>query len=87
MAKIRVSRQAQNERVNWRLNSNPLYLERFSYWVERYTQRPPAKTMANKNMVLVLRMMMWRNSADDWARLHATELFLRKRTQTTNTKG
>jgi hypothetical protein len=43
--------------------------------------------MANKNMVLALRMMMWRNSADDWARLHATELFLRKRTQTTNTKG
>lgn len=77
-APIKITTQAKREVEAHRLNDNPDYLVRLNDYIIAYRERPP-HGVPDRNMVRALRMMTWRNSADDWARLHACEAFLKLR--------
>lgn len=49
-------------------------LGRASRRTERYGRSRPSDS--EKNMVKALRMMPWKNTPEDWARLHVTEYLL-----------
>lgn len=71
-----LSKKAMQEIKDWGLDSNVEYCESLIKYMDAYEMRPPAKTVPTKNMLKALRMLVWSNTPDDWARLHATEAFL-----------
>lgn len=81
MNTFKVSARAKKEIAEWRLDTDPLYVQRVNYYIYHYEQRPPARGRNMTNMLAALRMLKWRNTPDDWARLHVTEVYLRKLTQ------
>lgn len=77
---ISLSKKAEEEVKKYNLANNKAYLSRLDVYVDAYSKRKPSGTAA-KNMLRALRMLTWQNTPDDWARLHATEYFMRKRTE------
>lgn len=75
----KLSTKAQQEILDWGLDSNADYCDALIRYMDKYDDRPPAKTTSTKNMMRALRMLKWRNTPDDWARLHATEAYLARR--------
>ena len=76
---IKLSTKAQEEVRTYNLQNNQEYIERLKMYSAHYSKRKPSGT-ANTNMLRALRMSPYRNTPDDWARLHAAEYFMRKRT-------
>ena len=75
----KLSKKAIEEIKDWGLDQNPVYADCLDAYMTRMEVRPPSNTTATKNMLKALRMMKWMNTPDDWARLHATEAYLKKR--------
>ena len=77
---VKLSAKAQEEVKKYNLQNNQEYIKRLEMYADSYSKRKPTGTAA-KNMLRALRMMTYKNTPDDWARLHATEYFMRKRTE------
>lgn len=75
----KLSNKAIQEIREFGLDRDPNYAAALESYMDRMDSRPPSNTLCNRNMLKALRMMKWRNTADDWARLHATEAHMRKR--------
>lgn len=75
----KLSSKAIQEIRDWGLDQDPNYVAALEAYMDRMEVRPPSNTTATKNMLKALRMLKWHNTADDWARLHATEAYLKKR--------
>lgn len=75
----KLSNKAIQEIKDWGLDQDPVYADCLDAYMTRMEIRPPSNTTATKNMLKALRMLKWHNTADDWARLHATEAYLKKR--------
>jgi len=75
----KLTKQAEQEIVDWGLDSNVQYCESLIRYMDSYDNRPPSRTTSVKNMLKALRMLKWNNTPDDWARLHATEAYLGKK--------
>jgi hypothetical protein len=69
---------AKAERQIRKLTQCDAYNQAFEHYVDGYNVRPPYG-IPDRNMLKALRMLTWRNSAEDWARLHVCEVFLRRR--------
>lgn len=80
MNTFKASARAKKEIAEWRLDTDWFYLQRVQHYAEYYDRRPPARSRNMTNMLAALRMLKWRNTPDDWARLHVTEVYLRKQT-------
>jgi hypothetical protein len=74
----KLSSKAIQEIKDFGLDGNIDYIDAMNKYLDLYDVRPPANTTSNKNMLKALRMMKSMNTADDWARLHITEAFLRR---------
>jgi hypothetical protein len=72
------TKQAILEQKAYRICQTEVYLDRLQHYIAAYSKRPPF-SVPDRNMVKALRMLPWRNSADDWARLHVCEVFIRRR--------
>jgi hypothetical protein len=82
---VKLSAKAQEEVKKYNLQNNQEYIKRLEMYADSYSKRKPTGTAA-KNMLRALRMMTYKNTPDDWARLHATEYFMRKRTESVEIK-
>ena len=82
---VKLSAKAQEEVKRYNLQNNQDYIKRLEMYADSYSKRKPTGTAA-KNMLRALRMMTYKNTPDDWARLHATEYFMRKRTENVEIK-
>lgn len=80
---VKLSAKAQEEVKKYNLQNNQDYIKRLEMYADSYSKRKPTGTAA-KNMLRALRMMTYKNTPDDWARLHATEYFMRKRNENEN---
>lgn len=76
---MRASSKIQQEQEAYGLRSNPEYLRHFDRYCDNYATRPPCRNVPTKNMLKALRMGPWHNTAEEWARLHATEIALATR--------
>ena len=77
---VKLSAKAEAEVKKYNLQTNQEYIKRLQMYADSYSKRKPTGTPA-KNMLKALRMSTWKNTPDDWARLHATEYFMRKRSE------
>ena len=75
---LQLTPKAREELNAYSLDTNPKYKEAFKQYCDRYEKRPPSGT-ADKNMLKALRMSPYHNTPDDWARLHATEIYLKRK--------
>lgn len=82
---VKLSAKAQEEVKRYNLQNNQDYIKRLEMYADSYSKRKPTGTAA-KNMLRALRMMTYKNTPDDWARLHATEYFMRKRNESVEIK-
>jgi hypothetical protein len=74
----KLTKLAKQEIEAYKLLANPNYCIHFQRYADAYAQRPP-HGVPDRNMVRALRLMPWENIAEDWARLHACEAFLKAR--------
>jgi hypothetical protein len=77
--------KADQERKDYNLMENIDYLLAYSYYAEALDKKKEKfgsygiNTVSNKNMIKALRMSKWNNDADDWARLHVYEKYMRSK--------
>lgn len=83
MKKIKLTTQAQNELITYKLCENPQYMQEVNAILSIAEKRKEKfnsyinKNIPNKNMIKALRMMPALNTPQDWARLHVTEALMR----------
>jgi hypothetical protein len=74
---MKYTKRARDEMKAHNLLQDKEYQTHTNNYIRAYEARKPAKTIPIKNMIRALRMMVWENTPEDWARLHVTESYLK----------
>lgn len=74
---MKLTKQATQEILDHKLADNEDYLAATKRYIDQYDRRPPGKNVPNRNMLKALRMCTWQNTAEEWARLHITEVYIK----------